>query len=137
MPGEAARGLRILVVDDDRFMLDMLPMWIEQAFPHHIPSVLTARSPREVLEVLDRECPDVVISDYDLRDVVNGVRLLETVGERCPRSVRILYSGHAREEIEHELARQTFHGFLEKPMRIQELMPPLRALVERHLPAGA
>ncbi|HET6404053.1 MAG TPA: response regulator [Candidatus Thermoplasmatota archaeon] len=135
MESDVARArLRILVVDDDRFMLDMLPMWLETAFPGWgPPEIRTARSPREVLARISAECPDVVLSDYDLRDTMNGVRLLEQVGARCPGTVRVLFSGHAPEEIGTDLDNKSLHGFIEKPMRIEEMLEPFRTLVERHL----
>lgn len=134
MAGGSRTRLRILVVDDDRFMLDMLPTFLETAFPGWgAPEILTARTPQEGLERIQAECPDVVLSDYDLRDSMTGIHLLEKVRQRCPGSVRVLFSGHDPRELGEDLENKSLHGFIEKPMRIQDMIEPFRALVERHI----
>ncbi len=80
--------MRVLLVDDDVQVLRAL----ERMFKHRVGDVRTTTSPREALDILDREPFDVVISDYRMSEL-DGAAFLALVAERHPRSRRILLSG--------------------------------------------
>ena len=122
--------LRILIVDDDPLMTDMLPRRIRGALRLR---VFTASTPEEGLRVADAESPEVVLSDYNLRASMTGIELLAEIERRHPEAVRILFSGHARHEIGKGLDGAALHGFLEKPLRLDELIQPLAAIIQETL----
>src|SRR5581483_5162829 len=93
-------GVRILIVDDDPLMTDMLPRRIRAGLR---AEVVTASTPEEGLAVAERVHPEVV---------------------------RILFSGHARHEIGPRLDEADLHGFLEKPMRLDEMIAPLASIIQ-------
>ncbi|GEM_PF-6048352 len=120
-------GVRILIVDDDPLMTDMLPRRIRAGLR---AEVVTASTPEEGLAVAERVHPEVVLSDYNLRASMTGLDLLEEIERRLPGAVRILFSGHARHEIGPRLDEADLHGFLEKPMRLDEMIAPLASIIQ-------
>lgn len=133
MPEESApplAGLRILVVDDDAFITDMLPRKLRRAYPGL--DVVTASSPAEGLALMSNgAAPDVVLSDYNLRADLNGLDVLSETARRRPHAVRILMSAHTRHEIGPALDAADIHGLVEKPMRLDEMLSPLLAIIQR------
>jgi len=125
---EAREDLSILIVDDDPLMTDMLPRRLKRALHAR---VLTASTPEEGLRVAVSERPAVVLSDFNLRAAMDGIDLLAEVERRAPGSLRILFSGHAPHEIGQRLQAAPLHGFLEKPLRLDEMIGPLAAIIER------
>ena len=51
-------------------------------------------SPQEALELMQRQCFDIVVVDMRMPEL-NGAELLKKVKETCPRSIRIILSGQA------------------------------------------
>lgn len=132
-------SLRILVVDDDKFMREMLPPVLAHGYaPDDPPQVDVVGTPAEVTRFLEPRAHEVlvVLSDHDLKTTKNGLDVLAEVKRARPDAIRVLFSGHAREEI-RGLDDADVHGFIEKPFRLQELVPALRAIVERHVPGRA
>ena len=126
--GGAAGGqpvLRILVVDDDPLMTDLLPRKITRALLSPRAQILTARTPDEGIRLAIDERPDVVLSDFNLRSSRDGLDVLEAVGRVHPDAVRILFSAHTRQEVGPRLAAADIHGFVEKTMRLDDMMGPL------------
>lgn len=126
--GGAAGGqpvLRILVVDDDPLMTDLLPRKITRALLSPRAQIMTARTPDEGIRLAIDERPDVVLSDFNLRSSRDGLDVLEAVGRVCPDAVRILFSAHTRHEVGPRLAAADIHGFVEKTMRLDDMMDPL------------
>lgn len=125
----------MLVVDDDPFMHRMLVPRLE-ALEEGPPigKVLTALTPTHALEQLEAAGagPLVVLSDFNLKAAMNGVQLLAIVRDRRPDALRILISGYSQEQIGDVGEGGEAHAFLEKPMRIDDLMGPFAKLVERH-----
>jgi CheY-like chemotaxis protein/anti-sigma regulatory factor (Ser/Thr protein kinase) len=70
-------GVRILVVDDDRDMLELLCATLRQVGA----SVAAAASASEALEALDRVSPDILVSDIAMPDE-DGYALIEKVRMR-------------------------------------------------------
>lgn len=123
----------VLIVDDDPFMLDMLPRRLKKVLPEGT-RIQGASTPEEALRVVRENAGGrlVVLSDFDLRATMTGTELLRRVAEESPGSVRILFSGHTAQEV-GPLDEAVVHGFVEKPFRLDELVPPLLRLIERAL----
>ena len=129
-------GMHILVVDDDPMMLQMLPPHLQDlAVEPRVTSVDTALTPEAALHALDRltDKPLVVLSDFNLKAVMNGIDLLKEVQRRRPDAVRVLFSGYALDQLGDVDAGGATHGFVEKPMRIREMLPPLAGIITRTL----
>jgi DNA-binding NtrC family response regulator len=94
---DLARPFRLLLVDDDRSLLNALIR--EMSMQGRLTrgqqplfEIATATSARQALLSIADRCPDIVLSDYAMTDM-DGVELLYQVRERCPNCVRILMSG--------------------------------------------
>jgi CheY-like chemotaxis protein len=120
----------ILIVDDDEFMRDMLPRKLRKALPGGA-RILVARTPEEALRVVREVDAEglVVLSDYDLRASMDGLQLLREVARASPSTVRILFSGHSRNEI-GDIDGDAVHRFLEKPFRLDDLVPALLRAID-------
>ena len=108
--------VRVLVVDDDRSMCEMLESNLEQrGF-----DVSTRLSAAEALEVVNREDFDVVVTDVNMRDVT-GVELCDQLLERRPLLPVILITAYGTMETAIQAIRAGAYDFLPKPFRIEQL----------------
>lgn len=123
--------LRILVVDDDPLMTDLLPRKLMRGIAFPRPVVLTASTPEDGLRLARSERPDVVLSDFNLRATMTGLDVLAEVARVQPGAVRILFSAHTREEVGPGLEGAAIHGFVEKTMRLEEMLGPLVDVLRR------
>lgn len=80
----------ILFVDDEANILSSL----RRVFRPLGYRILTAESGLQGLEILERECVDLVVSDMRMPEM-NGAQFLEKVRERWPDTVRILLTGYS------------------------------------------
>jgi DNA-binding NtrC family response regulator len=135
-PQQAAPPEVLVVVDDDEFMLDMLPRRLRRFFPESdATKILIASTPEEALR-LTRENADarlVIVSDFDLRATMTGIDVLREAERIAPRSTRILFSGHTPNEVGPTDGR-IVHAFLEKPLRLDDLLPALLAAIAQGAP---
>lgn len=118
----------LLIVDDDALMTNLLPRKLRNAFATEL-RIVTATTPEEAARVLREERPDIVLSDYNLRAARTGLDVLADAAEVVPQGVRILFSGHTQSEIGAAIASAPIHGFIEKPLRLDDLLRPLATLV--------
>lgn len=94
-----ARRLALLV-DDDPDLLDSLRRLLAHAgLEAHV-----ATNGLAALTMLEDESYDVVVSDYRMPSM-DGVRLLDAVAERWPRTSRVLLTGVADSEVVWEAGR--------------------------------
>ena len=133
-------GLTILLVDDDPFMHRMLaPRLAGLEVEPRVNEVVSAHTPEDALKALERAAsgPLAVLSDFNLKASMNGLQLLHTVRERRPAAVRVLFSGYSREQIGDVLGAGDAQAFLEKPMRIDEMLAPLAGIIRSRLKSAA
>jgi len=85
----AAQPPRVLVLDDDRFMLEMLRDMLEQLGVH---DVYTEATTRHALSTLAEREPDMLICDLALPDM-DGIEFLQAAAARGFGGGVILLSG--------------------------------------------
>lgn len=115
----------ILVVDDEFLITDVLAFALEdEGF-----MVVRASNGRKGLDVLDRERPSLVITDY-MMPVMNGVEFAQAIycrhGDGMP--IILMSGAHAN------MARQNGHLFariFDKPFAVSEVIETVIALVGR------
>lgn len=122
---EAASGKgTILLVDDDQDMLRLLEKWLgDDGF-----TVVTAANGAAALDLLQRERPDLVVTDLYMEEM-DGMTLVTRVHAENPLTPVIMLSGQA--EIP-DAVRATHLGtsaFLTKPVAREQL----REEIERHI----
>ena len=80
---------KILLVDDEQYVLDALKITLRRKFDLYI-----AHGGAEGLELIERDGPfAVVVSDYKMPGM-NGVEFLERLRELAPDCVRVMLTGH-------------------------------------------
>ena len=93
--------------------------------------ILTAGHAQAALTLLATEPVDAVLSDMRMPDM-NGVQLLEQIGQRWPRTARLLLTGEA--DLASTIAainRGQLHRYIAKPWNDEELVLTLRQIAER------
>lgn len=122
-------GFILLIVDDDPLMTEMLPRRLRRVLLPDV-DIRTAATPDEARDLIHSLHPDAVLSDYNLRQIQTGLDVLREAEEAVPHAARILFSGHARNEIAG-LDGAAIHAYVEKPMRLDELISPILDVIER------
>lgn len=123
---------RLLVVDDDADMLRLLSMRLQAAGYR----VSTAASAESALAQLDRERPQLVISDVRLpgRD---GLALFDEVHSRHPSLPVILLTAHGTIPDAVEATRRGVFTYLTKPYDSKELLERIAQALALGAPAAA
>jgi DNA-binding NarL/FixJ family response regulator len=81
--------LRVLLLDDDRYMLDLLAEMVAAHGPHQVQC---ETSSRHVLQLLREDAPDLLICDLGLPDL-DGIELLRLVAGQGYDGSVVLLSG--------------------------------------------
>lgn len=136
-----ARKLRVLVVDDEKGVRESLSEALEDRF-----QVLTAASGPEALALVERERPEILLSDQRMSPMT-GLEFLEKAAAIVPGARRLLITGYADlESVIKGLNRDVFHRYITKPWDAKEFSAVLEeasrkylagidrfALVQRHI----
>jgi two-component system CheB/CheR fusion protein len=128
--GKILEGTRVLVVDDEADARDA----VVGLLARHGALVRPAASVAEAMAALERELPDVLISDLgmpgeDGYELIRRVRLLPAdAGGRLPS---LAVSAYATEEHRKKVMRTGFQTYLEKPVAPAELVTEVARLAGR------
>ena len=115
----------ILIIDDEYLIADILSFALEdEGF-----LTVTAGSGRKALDVLDRERPDLIITDY-MMPGMTGLELAETVKgrDKCARIPIILMSG-AQAYVGAERP-DLFVKVLDKPFDIDAVIDTVKGVLD-------
>jgi putative two-component system response regulator len=116
---------RILVVDDDVMVIEMLGLLLSRHW-----EVFKANSALEAREILEREAIAVVVADMRMPGE-SGVDLLAWVYEHFPATIRILLTGYSDIDAAVDaINRAQAWYYLRKPWNNHELVTLLRRAVE-------
>jgi two-component system response regulator GlrR len=130
--GPAARGARLLVVDDDADMLRLLSMRLMSA-GYQVTAVTSAESALTQLEI---EHPQLVLSDVRLpgRD---GLALFDEIRKRHPTLPVILLTAHGTIPDAVEATARGVFTYLTKPYDARELLEKIAQALALGAPAAA
>jgi signal transduction histidine kinase/FixJ family two-component response regulator len=123
------RGVRVLVVDDDRDAREL----IKRLLTEHDAEVHLAHSAKEALEILNSQTPDLLLSDIgmpdmDGYDLIRAVRKLPT--ERANVAAAAL-TAFARSQDRTRALLAGFQAHITKPVDPAELVAVVSALTRR------
>jgi signal transduction histidine kinase/CheY-like chemotaxis protein len=125
-PGTLA-GIAVLAVDDERDSLRMLTRMLEEAGA----TVLDAGSAEEALRLLERDRPDVLVSDLGMPEV-DGYELIRRVRALGP-GIRDLpaaaVTAYARPDDRDRALAAGYQAHLAKPVRAHDLVSLVATLV--------
>jgi len=110
------RKKRILVVDDEQFMVHMLSR-ILRLLGY---KTFGAFNGQQALDIFHRESVDLILSDIHMPEV-NGLELLETVKRERPQVPVVLVTGYGAETGNGDQRRKQASALLSKPFKIADL----------------
>src|SRR5437879_1567648 len=119
----------VLIVDDDPALLEALP----QALNLRLDGieVHTSDSALEALKLIREYNYDAIVSDIKMPGM-DGLELLEKIGEVRPDIPTLLITGHG----EHDLAVRALRGgaydFIQKPIDRDYLVAALKRAIQAH-----
>lgn len=120
----AKKQLRILIVDDEHVLAKSQARILNGA--GHDCKI--ASNVSDALEII-RQCGiEVVLTDNDMENRNDGVRLIKQLREEAPQVKTILMSGGIREETWDLLAAESITGVLEKPVSRETLIGTMAKL---------
>ena len=122
---EASAKPRILVVDDEPSMRDMLRIVLRRDGY----DVVVAEDGRQALGVLERERVDLLLSDIRMADI-NGVDVLRAAKQANPEVVAFMMTAFASTETAVEAMRLGAVDYFTKPFSMDELRLKVRQHVE-------
>jgi DNA-binding NtrC family response regulator len=117
---------RVLVVDDDPAMLDVLRIRL-QVWGYE---VLLAEDALTGARLAAKESPDVILADVWLPDA-SGVDLLRVLTKADPRTPVVLMSAHGSVDLAIESMRQGAKDYLTKPLDYRRLKTLLSTACSR------
>jgi CheY-like chemotaxis protein len=109
-------GARILVVDDERPVADVLASYLNTAGY----SSSAFYSAAEGLQALGQQQYDLVIADLKLPDM-SGIDLLEAIREQSKKMGVVIMTGYATIESGADAIRKGAHDYIAKPFDFTEL----------------
>lgn len=127
-PGIAARQTRrILLVDDDAALLDVLPRTIELRIMH--VTVTACDSPEAALAQIQSSHFDLIITDLNMPRM-DGLSLVRQIKATFPAMPILIITGHGDEEAEHRAMQAGVDDFILKPFDRLEFAAAIERLLE-------
>ena len=119
--------IKILCVDDEKNVLKSL----RRLFMDHDYEILTARSGKEGLEILEEQRDiQLIISDYRMPEM-DGVEFLRRAYEYSPETIRIVLSGYAdTASVVAAINEGQIYKFIPKPWNDDELKLTIEKALE-------
>src|SRR2546426_3585194 len=117
---------RVLVVDDERSMRELLAIMLRQA--GH--DVTLAEGGEQAVEVLKNESFDLVITDLRMR-TVDGLGVLRAAKEHPPSAVVLVVTAFASTETAVEAMKLGAYDYVTKPFKLDEIRLTIANALER------
>ena len=108
-----SNNIRFMIVDDEEDVLDVLTVYLEQAFENC--SVTKMTSPKKALDMLQSGIiPTVIITDHSMPEM-SGVAFAKEIMRNRFNTIVVLYSGYVDLLDTNDGVDLCFQGILEKP----------------------
>lgn len=121
-------NVRVLVVDDEPLMLDVLQRILEDEGA----AVTRASSAKEALAVMPATNPHVLLSDIGMPEM-DGYEFIRQVRGRGIRVPAVAVTAFSRAEDRRRALFSGYHTHLPKPIAVPELIDIVAALTARGL----
>jgi len=118
--------IRVLVVDDEQSMRDLLAIMLRQAGY----DVTIADGGETAIERLKAESFDLVVTDLRMRKV-DGLTVLKAAKEHAPRTVVLVVTAYASTETAVEAMKLGAYDYITKPFKLDELKVTVANALER------
>ncbi len=117
MNRDASPGAKILVVDDESSMRELLSLLLSR----HGYDVQCAENGRKALEILQAGQFDLVVTDIRMQPV-NGLEVLKQCKAISPRTIVIMISAYASTELAVEAMNEGAYDYFPKPFNKDEIL---------------
>jgi two-component system response regulator PilR (NtrC family) len=118
--------VRVLVVDDEQSMRDLLAIMLRQAGYE----VTVADGGESAVEILKSDTFDLVITDLRMRKV-DGLAVLKATKEHSPRTAVLVVTAFASTETAVEAMKLGAYDYVTKPFKLEELKVTIGNALER------
>src|SRR5947208_14568514 len=120
---------RVLVVDDERSMRELLAITLRQTGY----AVTLADGGAPAIELLQREPFDLVVTDLRMQET-DGMAVLRAALEYAPETVVVVVTAYASTETAVEAMKLGAYDYVTKPFKLDELhVKPANALERKRL----
>ncbi len=109
---------RILVVDDDNFILTFIEHTLKKLEPSY--QVTTVINGPTALEQIQQHYFDLVITDY-MMPGISGVDLATAIRYVAPKTRVILMTAYATDQLRHTIELLHVDGYLRKPLNLTQI----------------
>jgi DNA-binding NtrC family response regulator len=113
-------GRRILVVDDEQIILDLL----KRVLSREGYQVMTALHADDAISEIGAGNYDLAITDVDLCRA-DGRKLMRQIGEASPHTALVVMTGYPEEAV-MRFAQDHAQGLLAKPFALEQLLAVVR-----------
>ena len=125
-PSPPMPEVRVLVVDDEQSMRDLLAIMLRQAGY----DVAVADGGEAAIESLKAESFDLIVTDLRMRKV-DGMTVLKAAKEHSPRTVVLVVTAFASTETAVEAMKLGAYDYITKPFKLDELKLTVANALER------
>ena len=122
--------MKLLIVDDDAELCEMLQEHFEKRFECEI---LTANTPRDALELLETERPEGMLLDVNLKSRLNGFEVLARARKLSPGTKVIMVTGVNDFESFENAQELGAVDYVTKPFTVDYLEDTVAAKIAKHL----
>jgi len=116
---------RILIVEDDRSLIDALKEHLSKVTKHELYIALTGE---EALKILEEKSPDVLLLDMQLPGI-KGTQILEIIRKKYPNTKVLVITTYDR-QVKKIVAELGVDGFFPKPLEINEVAERLEEVLK-------
>ncbi len=117
---------KLLIVEDDAHLRDTLATFLARCGYE----AASARDGREALELLDKELPDLVLTDIHMSGM-DGLELLAEIKARYPDTIVIMMTAFSSIDTAVEAMRRGAEDYLSKPLQLADAQMSVERALER------
>jgi DNA-binding NtrC family response regulator len=121
-------GGKILIVDDELDILDLLEMIIAEKTPHQ---VVTTNNSLEVPQLLKGQSFDLLITDLRMPGL-SGMDLIREARQSCPDMPVIVITAYGSSESAEASIAEGAYDYLTKPFRKDHIIITINRAMEWH-----
>ncbi len=117
---------RVLIVDDEKFIRDILADFLGMEGYH----VRTAEDGAAALNELNHAHYDLVISDLKMPRM-GGIELLEAIGTHAPHALTVIMTGFGTVETAIDAMKRGAYDYILKPFKVEEVIHVVQRGLEK------
>ncbi len=117
---------RVLIVDDEKFIRDILADFLGMEGY----SVRTAEDGASALQELNHSHYDLIISDLKMPRM-GGIELLEAIGQAAPNALTVIMTGFGTVETAIDAMKRGAYDYILKPFKVEEVIHVVQRGLEK------